>query len=596
MEYSEALDVVLAHSHTLPAVRAAPLAALGAVLAEDVLAPHAHPPFAASIKDGYAVRSDDAAREYSVVGASRAGVERRTPLGRGEAVYITTGAPLPPGADAVVQIEEATAVDDAGRAVGAATSTSARIRLRTPPARGQDVRPVGFDVAEGSAVLRAGGRVGAAEVGLLATLGCREVAVARRPKLAVLSSGDELVDPLDAAAPPLRAAAIFDANRPMLLAAAAGEHADAVDLGVVADDAAALEAALEEALRRGVDVLVCTGGVSMGDRDLIKPLLAARGTVHFGKVRLKPGKPLTFATVPRHAPHAPPLLVFALPGNPVSAHVCFHLVVAPALRKLAAAPSPRPRRLLARLAAEVKLDKERPEFHRARLSSTARGLLAHSTGEQISSRLLSCVGADALVELPAAADRGAPTIPAGALVSVLLIGDLARGDGAWMDLLPAALPPHSPRQQWEGVRAGLVWSAGICGGAASDAVAAARRALSEAAAGGVYVGEEKRLEEEVALAEEALRGLCASCRLVVALGIPVDTVLRAGESGQMCRGVSSLSSLLRQACADRAPATLLGNWGVVQFGSGLVFCMPGIAMAVPAALHAVMPLLPHALP
>jgi len=127
-------------------------------------------------------------------------------------------------------------------------------------------------------------------------------------------------------------------------------------------------------------------------------------------------------------------------------------------------------------------------------------------------------------------------------------------------------------------------------------VAAARRALSEAAAGGVYVGEEKQLEEEAALAEEALRGLCASCRLVVALGIPVDTVLRAGESGQMCRGVSSLSSLLRQACADRAPATLLGNWGVVQFGSGLVFCMPGIAMAVPAALHAVMPLLPHALP
>mmetsp|Transcript_43521 Transcript_43521/g.120338 ORF Transcript_43521/g.120338 Transcript_43521/m.120338 type:complete len:482 (+) Transcript_43521:21-1466(+) len=391
--YESALDIVLSHITPVGTRRLAPLAALGAVLAEDVAAPRPHPPFAASIKDGYALNVADGALDYAVVGASRAGASDQPPLQPGEAAYITTGAPLPPGASAVVQVEDAVALDASGQAAGGATPESTRIRLRAPPKPGQDLRPVGFDIAEGDVVLRKGARVGAAEVGVLSTVGCAEVSVSAAARVAVLSTGDELVDTLAASsaggAPPLRPSAIFDANRPTLLALSAEARAETIDLGVAADEPAALDAALDAALAGGADIVICSGGVSMGDRDLVKPTLARRGTVHFGKVLLKPGKPLTFATVPRGTGATGgsggelgrgPLLVFGLPGNPVSAFVCFHLFVVPTLRAMALEPSARPRRVVATLAGDVKLDPERPEFHRVVLSAKPHGLLAHSTG------------------------------------------------------------------------------------------------------------------------------------------------------------------------------------------------------------------------
>ena len=291
----------------------------------------------------------------------------------------------------------------------------------------------------------------------------------------MLSTGDEVVDP--SASDPPGPGQIRDANRAMLLAAAAASGAArTLDLGIARDGEGDLEGAFSRALAAGADVIVTSGGVSMGDRDLIKPLLARDGEVHFGRVLMKPGKPLTFATL-----EAPPaaaaaaaayggdggngsgdggsgnggrrrVLVFGLPGNPVSSFVCFHLVVLPALRRMAGWRAPGLRRVRARLAAAVKLDRERPEYHRATLcygppppavaaalagegaggsgggsgsgSGSGSGCVwyALSTGNQISSRLLSARSANALLELP----RREGVLPVGAEVSALVIDDFGR--------------------------------------------------------------------------------------------------------------------------------------------------------------------------
>ena len=327
-----AAGIVLTRVAPLPTERCEPHAAIGRLLAEDVHAPRPHPPFPAAIKDGFAVRADDGCADRVVVGEIRAGDTAAQPkLESGQASYITTGAPLPPGADAVVAVES---VREAGALDGArliALTTSA------PPRVGQEVRAVGSDISDGALVLQASDRLGAAEAGLLAGLGCTRVVVGGVPRCAVLSTGDELLDagaPADAGGPTdgrrHATGKIYDSNRPLLLAAAAAEGAQTLDLGIGSDVAGALEAQLNTALASDVDVLVCSGGVSMGDRDLVKPLLSSRGEVHFGIVVMKPGKPLTFATVPRTSARGgagagagaarPPLLVFGLPGNPVRAH------------------------------------------------------------------------------------------------------------------------------------------------------------------------------------------------------------------------------------------------------------------------------------
>jgi gephyrin len=222
----------------------------------------------------------------------------------------------------------------------------------------------------------------------------------------------------------------------MLLAAAEAAGAVAVDLGIARDEGGDLSQCLAKARAAGADVLVTSGGVSMGDRDLIKPLLEQAGTVHFGRVLMKPGKPLTFATLPAAAggggndggssttTKSTPMLVFGLPGNPVSSFVCFSLAVVPALRRMAGWEDPSLRRVRAVLTAPLKLDHERPEYHRATLTfgklpggGDDYGWLAHSTGNQISSRLLSARSANALLELP----RREGLIEAGTTVSALLL-------------------------------------------------------------------------------------------------------------------------------------------------------------------------------
>ncbi|KAG2490454.1 hypothetical protein HYH03_011090 [Edaphochlamys debaryana] len=436
----EAQDIVLEHTRPLGAVSVGLAGALGRVLAEEVHAPDSLPPFPASIKDGYAVIAGDGEGEYPVIGESRAGHMDELPVTLGTVAYITTGAPVPPGADAVIQVEDT-------QALPPGEGEQKRVRICKAAKPGQDIRPVGSDIMQGDTVLTKGDLVGVAEVGILATVGATQLRVFATPKVAVLSTGDEVVDP---STRPLGPGQIRDANRSMLLAAAAKAGCESVDLGVARDTEGHLEGCLQAAIAQGVDVLITSGGVSMGDRDLIKPLLQRQGTVHFGRVRMKPGKPLTFATLDLQEQGGRQMLVFGLPGNPVSSFVCFHLVVLPALRKMAGWAVPGLRRVAARLTADLRLDPERPEYHRCTLqwgpepppntplaasppasasassaAASGPGLAACewwavSTGNQISSRLLSARSANALLEIPCASG----VLKAGEVVSALLIDDL----------------------------------------------------------------------------------------------------------------------------------------------------------------------------
>jgi gephyrin len=457
----EAVETVLRHTPILPP-EDVPLgpALLGRTLASAVAARDALPPFPASIKDGYAVRFSDAAGPRDVIGESRAGqLDVSVECGAGQAVYVTTGAPVPLGADAVVQIEDTRALGgapppavDARRAPP--VKAGGKVEILVAPAKvGQDIRAIGSDIQPNEEVLAAGERVGVAEVGLLATVGAATLSVHSRPVVAVLSTGDEVVEPTRAEPP--GPGQVRDCNRAMLLAAAEAAGAVALDLGIARDEGGDLAACLLRARAAGADVLVTSGGVSMGDRDLIKPLLEQAGTVHFGRVLMKPGKPLTFATLPAAAAaaaaggggggggggdnnntkaptptsqKATPLLVFGLPGNPVSSFVCFSLAVVPALRKMAGWRDPALRRVRAILTCPLRLDPERPEYHRATLTfgklpqksasqDVAYGWLAHSTGNQISSRLLSARSANALLELP----RRKGSLEVGSEVSALLL-------------------------------------------------------------------------------------------------------------------------------------------------------------------------------
>lgn len=407
---ADALQIVLAQAQPLATEKVALYDAAGRILAAAAVAQEPLPPFRAAVVDGYAVVAGDGTGTYPVIGDVTAGRLPDFTLASGSVAYITTGAPLPEGADAVVMVEDSEKVDGVDGA--------RRVRLTRAAQPGDGVRPVGVDVAAGQTVLAAGSRLGPAELGLLATTGLAEVDVVRQPRVAILSTGDELVEAGDAPGP----GRIRDANRPMLLAAVRNAGAVAVDLGIAADT----RDEIVERMRRGMteaDVLLSTGGVSMGDLDLIKPLLEQAGQVHFGRLLMKPGKPCTFATAEVNGQRR---LIFGLPGNPVSGIVTFNLLVVPALRKLAGHAEPGLLRVQVTLGQSLRLDPHRPEYHRATvrwrtdLHEGHGGFWAESTGRQASSRLLSMRTANALLELP----RGQGELPAGAVVSALVIGDL----------------------------------------------------------------------------------------------------------------------------------------------------------------------------
>jgi molybdopterin molybdotransferase len=361
------------------------------------------------------VRSVDAGKPLRVLGESAAGRPFAGKIDPGTAARILTGGVLPEGADCVVMVEDIRLEGDV-------------VTTPSPLKAGTNYHQPGADLRAGELVVAAGAQLGAAEIGLAAALGFPRLPVRRRSRVALMSTGDELVE---VGEKPGRGQ-IVDSNRWALLAALREAGAEVRSLGIAPDEPDALRKLVVDVLNE-VDVLVTSGGVSVGTHDLIKPLLESLGTVHVGRVKLKPGKPFTFATLPVKAPLPGPLpqggegelsrpvgrekLAFGLPGFPVSSLVTFEVFVRPALRKMQGFAELHRPVLPVRLDYDARATADRTEFQRVTLRREGRDLVARSTGSQSSSRLMSLVGAHALVRIPPG-DQG---IKAGSVVDALIL-------------------------------------------------------------------------------------------------------------------------------------------------------------------------------
>lgn len=388
-----AAEVVLANVATLDAEEVPLGECAGRVLAADLVATSPLPAFRSSAVDGYAVRAADAGRALRVLGESAAGRPLDTAVSAGTAARILTGGVVPDGADCVVMVED---VKVEGELVS--------VPLSLQP--GSNFHRVGDDLRVGDRVLQAGTQLGAAEIGLAAAIGCARPLVRRRPRVALMSTGDELVEVGEKPGP----GQIQDSNRWALLAALREAGAIVRLLGIAPDEPEPLRRLVTEALD-DADVLVTSGGVSVGTHDLVKPLLESLGTVHIGRVKLKPGKPFTFATLGSGR------VAFGLPGFPVSSLVTFEVFVRPALRKMQGFVQLQRPALPVKLAYHARAALDRTEYQRVTLRRSGLDLLADSTGSQSSSRLMSLAGAHALVRIP----PGGEGIAEGSVVEAMIL-------------------------------------------------------------------------------------------------------------------------------------------------------------------------------
>jgi molybdopterin molybdotransferase len=378
LSVEEALEAILSRVVVMPAERVDLMASLGRVIAEPVVSHREIPPWANSSMDGYAVRAEDteAGASLAVVGRVEAGVIPVRSVGAGEAMRIFTGAPMPAGADAVVPQED---IDVAG---------DGAIALKGRIARAAYVRPAGEDIRRGDAVLAPGSVIGAAEIGLLATLGYTQVPVYRRPRVAILSTGNELAD-LGTEPQPGQ---IPNTNTYSLMAQVIECGAVPMNLGVVPDAAAAIEERIRQA--RDADVFVSSAGVSVGDLDFVKAALESAGAeLHLWRVSMRPGKPITFGSL-----HGLP--VFGLPGNPVSAMVTYELFVRPALLAMMGCRVVQRACMSARAGRDIANPGHRRGYLRVTLRRDGTEFVATLTGDQGSGILRSMVAADGLAVVP----------------------------------------------------------------------------------------------------------------------------------------------------------------------------------------------------
>lgn len=407
LSVNEALTLILSRFSVLPAERIPLLEALGRVLAEPVMARESLPPFANSSMDGYALRAADISLAASdspvylrVVADIAAGTSNAIEIVPGAAARIMTGAPLPPGADAVVPVES---TDEPWR--DASRGLPERIAIFRAVGVGDYVRYPGEDIGAGAEVLAEGHALRPQEVGVLASLGVAEVAVIRRPRVGILATGNELV-PVEAELSPGK---IRNSNSYAQAAQILALGGQPVMLGVAEDTQEDVRDKLDAAVARGLDLLVSSAGVSVGAYDVVKAVLDQGGDVAFWRVRMRPGKPLAFGAY-RGIPY------IGLPGNPVSAMVSFERFARPAILKMGGHQRVDRPSVSATLVEDVRSD-GRESYLRAIITKDERGYVATTTGSQGSHIMTSLVKANALLIVP----EGVTEISAGTTLTALMI-------------------------------------------------------------------------------------------------------------------------------------------------------------------------------
>ena len=403
---TEARERILSHFQSTPQESIPLIECANRVLAADISAAHDLPPFDNSSMDGFAIRSADSANAAAqgvtlkVVADIPAGSVPTVPLAAGEAARIMTGAQLPKGADAVIPVEDTDFhVRDAGTVAPQTVSFSRIVKA------GENVRPRGMDLLAGDVVLQKGRRLKPQDLGLLAMLGFAKVAVHKKPRAALLSSGDELLE-VDA---PLTEGKIHDSNSYALAAAIQNAGVEVIRLGVAKDTRESVEGLLKKAIAENVDLIVSSAGVSVGAFDFVKEVIESNGRLDFWRVNMRPGKPLAFGEYGGRP-------FIGLPGNPVSAFVGFEVFVRPVLAKLGGQLDGG--RLTVRARCEEVIESDgRESYLRARIHTENGIHTAVLTGHQGSGNLLSLVQADALLIIPA----GVKCVPVGQEVEAIIL-------------------------------------------------------------------------------------------------------------------------------------------------------------------------------
>ena len=405
LEVEEARARVLERLTLLPAETIPITEALGRVTAQDVVAEYDIPPHANTAMDGYAIRAADTAGarpekpvRLRVIGDLAAGYVSDRAVTPGTAIRIMTGAPIPPGADAVIRFERATRNGD-------------YIEIATPVPAGKEVRAAGEDVHAGDTVIPRGTVLRPQEIGMLAALGQQKIAVTRQPQVGILATGDELVE----ISAPLGPGKVRNANSYSNAAQVRKYGGIPVPLGIARDREQEIADKLRAGVSHGVDLIIVSGGVSVGDFDVVKKVLAAEGRIDFWRVRMKPGKPLAFGYLHLEGREVP---VIGTPGNPVSTMVSFEMFARPAILALQGARALDPVTVTAVFADTVSHKDDRRHYLRVRLQEENGEFVAHLTGDQGSGILKSMVDADGLAVIPADWNHVTP----GTRVRVILLG------------------------------------------------------------------------------------------------------------------------------------------------------------------------------